>query len=164
MKIKALLEQYIYMKIVKRQAKFIGNGTIINRYCHFNTNTIIGRNCHFNGMRISGFGNVSIGDNFHSGRDCIIITSDHNYDNGESIPYDSSFVSGDVIIEPNVWIGDRVIILKGVTIGEGAIIQAGSVVTKDIDACSIAGGHPAKPFKTRNIEHYEECKRKQKFN
>lgn len=40
------------------------------------------------------------------------------------------------------------------TIGEGAIIQAGSVVCMDIPAYAIAGGHPATPFKYRNIEHY----------
>ena len=59
--------------------------------------------------------------------------------------------------------GARVIVLGGVTIGEGAIIQAGSVVVKDIPKYGIAGGHPAKEFKTRDIEHYEKLKSMQKF-
>ena len=37
--------------------------------------------------------------------------------------------------------------LGGVTIGEGAIIGAGSVVTKNIPAFSIAAGNPANVVK-----------------
>ena len=44
-------------------------------------------------------------------------------------------------------IGMGTIILPGVTIGEGAIIGAGSIVTRDIPAWSIAAGNPAKVLK-----------------
>jgi len=115
-------------------------------------------------MTISGKGTVKIGDNFHSGKECLVMTSIHNYDEGETIPYDKSYITKDVIIRDNVWIGRRVIILSGVTIEEGAIIQAGSVVVKDIPYCAIAGGHPAKVFQYRNIEHYEKLKRQEKFH
>jgi acetyltransferase-like isoleucine patch superfamily enzyme len=121
-------------------------------------NTTLGNNVNFNGMRISGLGKVLIGDNFHSGTECMIITSYHNYDQGAKIPYDDTYISKDVVIEDNVWLGSRVIVLGGVTIGEGAIIQAGSVVIKDIPAFGIAGGHPAKVFKYRDIEHYNQLK------
>lgn len=47
----------------------------------------------------------------------------------------------------NAWIGMNCLILKGVTIGEGAIIGAGSVVSKDVPAWSIAAGNPAKVVK-----------------
>lgn len=93
----------------------------------------------------------------------MLITSNHNYDNGEAIPYDNTTIDGDIIIEDNVWIGQNVIILQGVTIGEGAIIQAGSVVTSDIPSCAIAGGHPAKVFKKRDEEHYYRLKEEKKF-
>ena len=43
--------------------------------------------------------------------------------------------------------GTGTIILPGVTIGEGAIVGAGSVVTKDIPAWTIALGNPAKVVK-----------------
>ena len=36
-------------------------------------------------------------------------------------------------------------ILPGVTIGSGAVIGAGSVVTKDIPAGTLAYGNPCKP-------------------
>ena len=38
-------------------------------------------------------------------------------------------------------------IMPNVTIGEGAIIAAGSLVTKDIPAWTIAAGRPAKVLK-----------------
>ena len=64
-------------------------------------------------MKILGYGKVQIGDNFHSGTNCQIITSFHNYDRGEALPYDSSNISKDVIIKNNVWLGNNVIILGG---------------------------------------------------
>jgi len=51
-----------------------------------------------------------------------------------------------------------------VNIGEGAIVQAGSVVCKDIPAYAIAGGHPAVPFKYRNIEHYNKMEKENRFH
>ncbi|MFX1260303.1 MAG: acyltransferase, partial [Promethearchaeota archaeon] len=121
----------------------------------FTKQTYIGRNCHFNGMKVQGKGKLVIGDNFHSGEDILVITQNHNYDTGEKIPYDGTYIYKDVIIENNVWIGSRVIILGGVKIGEGAIIQAGSVVTTDVPKYAIVGGHPAKIFSYRDKDHYE---------
>lgn len=44
-------------------------------------------------------------------------------------------------------IGMETFVMPGVTIGEGAIIGAGSLVTKDIPAWTIATGRPAKVIK-----------------
>jgi acetyltransferase-like isoleucine patch superfamily enzyme len=55
------------------------------------------------------------------------------------------------VIKKGASIGSNATILCGVTIGEGAIIGAGSVVTKDIPAWTIAAGVPARPM--RLIEH-----------
>lgn len=135
----------------------------VNRKSTFNNKTYLGRNVHFNGMWIGGCGKVEIGDNFHSGRECLMMTQNHNYE-GEAIPYDSNYICKDILIEDNVWIGNRVIILGGVTIGEGAIIQAGSVVVNDIPKYAIAGGHPAVVFSSRNVEHYLQLKKAGKFH
>lgn len=57
----------------------------------------------------------------------------------------------------DVWIGHGVIIIAGVTIGDGAIVAAGSVVTKDVEPCTIVGGNPAK-FIKRRFSTEEETK------
>lgn len=134
-----------------------------NFYSRFTKNTTIGNFSHFNGMLITGNGKVIIGDHFHSGRNCRIISSFHDYDGGDQLPYGNTYVDKDVVIGENVWIGDRVIILGGVTIGEGAIIQAGAVVVSDVPPLCIAGGNPAKVFKKRNVEHYYNLKDNQSF-
>ncbi|TAL67630.1 MAG: CatB-related O-acetyltransferase [Bacteroidetes bacterium] len=54
-----------------------------------------------------------------------------------------------VEIGNDVWIANNVIILDGVKIGDGAILAAGSVVTKDVESYTIAGGVPAKPIRKR---------------
>lgn len=59
-----------------------GKGCKSNFYSKFTSSTKIGDNCHFNGMRISGQGNVIIGNNFHSGKNIRIITTFHNFDWG----------------------------------------------------------------------------------
>ncbi|MBS6559178.1 MAG: acyltransferase [Clostridiales bacterium] len=153
----------LFTKICLRTVQKYGNNIHINHWCKFTNNTSIGDNCHFNGMKITGKGNVLIGDNFHSGGGILILTSNHNYDFGNAIPYDNTTIDGDVKIEDNVWIGQNVMILSGVKIGEGAIIQAGSVVVSDVEACTIVGGHPARAFKKRDERHYKELKKQKKF-
>lgn len=151
----------ICTRIVKKQCHSYGSITV-NNFSSVNSNTILGNNVHFNGLHVSGNGRVIIGDNFHSGKGCKILTSFHNYE-GTKIPYDETSISKDVVIGDNVWLGINVIILGGVTIQEGAIVQAGSVVTTDVPRCAIVGGHPAKPFKYRDIEHYNRLKNERKF-
>lgn len=119
---------------------------------------------NFNGMSIYGGGRVTIGNQFHSGIEYMMITHIHNYDHGEAIPHDDTCLYKNITIEDNVWLGNRVIVLGGVTLGEGSIIQAGAVVVKDIPKNAIAGGNPAKVFKYRDIEHYERLKKAGKFN
>lgn len=46
----------------------------------------------------------------------------------------------------------RAIILPGVTIGENSVIGAGSVVTKDIPANSLAVGNPCRVIRTISQE------------
>lgn len=152
----------ICTNISKYRLGSYGKGLHVNFFCKFTRNTFVGENCHFNGIIISGHGKVIIGNNFHSGKKCCIITDNHNF-YGKSIPYDNTFISKDVHIHDNVWLGEHVAILGGVTIGEGVIIQAYSVVCKDIPPLAIAGGHPAVPFKYRNVEHYEKLKNEGKF-
>ncbi len=51
---------------------------------------------------------------------------------------------GLIDIKENCFIGDSTIVLSNVTIGPNSIIGAGSIVTKDVPADSIAAGNPAR--------------------
>ncbi|XQY91534.1 acyltransferase [Metabacillus sp. HB246100] len=149
---------------IRKKAKEAGPGLRVNNKSQINNHTYIGSNVHFNGMKIVGKGKVKIGDNFHSGEECLMITDSHNYDTGKAIPYDNTYIIKDIVIEDNVWLGTRVIILGGVTIEEGAIIQAGSVVVSNVPKGAIYGGHPAKLIKYRDLEHYDKLKKERRFH
>lgn len=49
-----------------------------------------------------------------------------------------------VKIGKNCWLGAGVIVLPGINIGDNSVIGAGSVVTKDIPANTVAVGNPCK--------------------
>lgn len=157
------IRRFFFTLLASRKITSYKAPLYVNRKSTFNRRTYLGCNVHFNGMWIGGCGRVDIGDNFHSGRECMMMTQNHNYE-GETIPYDKNYICKDIIIEDNVWIGNRVIILGGVLIGEGAIIQAGSVVVSDIPKYAIAGGHPAKVFSSRDVEHYLLLKKEGRFH
>lgn len=153
-----IVSKIYFSNRVRKKAVSTGPNLSVNHQSNINESTYLGKNVNFNGMSIQGSGTVRIGDNFHSGSDCLIMTENHNYDNGEAIPYDDTYIYKDITIGDNVWLGSRVTILPGVTIEEGAIIQAGSTVTSDIPKGAIAGGHPAEVFDNRDMDHYEQHK------
>ena len=64
-------------------------------------------------------------------------------DDINQMPYDF----GEIVLKKGCHVGLGTTVLPGVTIGEGAIIGAGSLVTKDIPAWTIAAGVPAKVIK-----------------
>ena len=140
----------------------IGENPSINFRTILTENTRLGNNFNSNGLWIQGRGVVTIGDNFHCGRSCQVLTSSHNY-RGDALPYDETDIVKDTTIGDNVWFGHNVIVLPGVSIGEGAIIQAGSVVTKDVAALAIVGGHPAQQFAARDSDRYEMLKSQGRF-
>ena len=163
-KIYVKIRQKFFSYPIRKKAVSVGKNLKVNHKCIINNKTFLGNNVNFNGMKIYGNGKVTIGDNFHSGPGCKMITSNHNYDSGTEIPYGTDYIDKDIIINDNVWLGCDVIILGGVTIGEGAIIQAGSVVVKDIPECAIAGGNPANVFKYRDTNHYYELKKAGRYH
>lgn len=155
-----MLRTSVFTFISKSQIKSYGVNLTVNHYCRFSGNVRIGANCHFNGLKLAG-GNLIIGDNFHSGEDILIIAQNHNI-NGNSLPYDDTYIIKTVLIDDNVWIGSRVLIVGNVHIGEGAIIGAGSIVTKDIPPLAIYAG--GKIIKYRDKQKYETLKSQKKFH
>lgn len=149
---------------LRKTAIKCGKNPYVGGKCRFFADLYLGDNCNFNGMDIVGCGTVVIGNNFHSGEECMMVTRNHDYDTGNAIPYGTGFDYKTITIGDNVWLGNRVLIVGNVTIGEGAIAAAGSVICKDIPPYAIVGGNPAKVIKYRDIEHYEELKRLNKFH
>jgi maltose O-acetyltransferase len=109
----------------------IGDETYINFNCNFvdDTKIIIGKNVMF-GPSVTI---ATVGHPIHP-------------------DYRGYMYADPVKIENNCWIGANVTICPGVTIGANTVIGAGSVVTKDIPANSIAVGNPCRVMRTIN-EH-----------
>ena len=78
-----------------------------------------------------------------------ILSSNHNYDSPEMMPYGGQDILRPVRIEKGAWICYGALILPGVTIGEGAIVGAGAVVTKTVGSGQIVGGNPAQVIGAR---------------
>lgn len=102
------------------------------------------------GVLITTDGGVSIGDRTLIGYHTQIISGNHIIPAGRGRIFGSGHTKGPVSIDADVWIGAQCVILPGVTIGEGSVIAAGSVVTRDIPAFSIAAGVPAKVIRERD--------------
>jgi len=96
---------------------------------------------------------VKIGSNTLFGSDCTVMDHSHGGYKGEFHsdpaipPVKRDLISSPIIIGNNCWFGDRVFIMPGVTIGDGVVVGAGSIVTKDLPANSLAVGVPAKIIK-----------------
>ena len=113
-------------------------------YTDCGKNITIGKNVFINACcRFQDQGGIEIGDGALIGHNTTIATLNHDFNpktRANITPYP-------VKIGKNVWIGSDCTILPNVKIGDGAIIGAGSVVTKNIPANSIAVGNPARVIK-----------------
>jgi len=82
------IKRFFWTAFIRRNCGKCGEALIVNGKSCVNKKTYLGHHVNMNGMEIKGNGEVYIGNYFHSGTECKIITSNHNYDKGESIPYD----------------------------------------------------------------------------
>lgn len=102
---------------------------------------------------------VTIGSNCYFNSNFTLLT--HDWVTKVFIQSGRDFLasSGRVTIGNNVSTGRNVMVLKGVTIGDNCFIGAGSIVTKDIPANSIAVGAPCKVV--MSLEEYYQKRLRQ---
>ena len=135
----------------------VGNQLWITPPFHvdYGCNIYFGNNCEVNmNCTFLDDNKIIIGDNVLIAPNVQIYTAYHptHYLDRFTISENETFnfcktQTAPVIIGKNVWIGGGPIILPGVTIGDNTVIGAGSVVTKDIPADTIAYGNPCKVHK-----------------
>lgn len=97
---------------------------------------------------------VTIGDDVFIGPNVSLYTACHSTDPVERNTRREW--AEPITIGNNVWVGGSVTVLPGVTIGDNCTIGAGSVVTKDIPANSIAVGNPCRVIKKVGQESLKE--------
>lgn len=118
----------------KRNKLVIGSGTYVNRYTIFDAHSCL-----------------HIGRRVMIGPHCYFTDADHGTESGSSVQ-SQPMHSAPLIVEDEAWIGAHVTVLPGVRIGKGAVVGAGSVVTRDVPAMTIAVGSPARVIRRRDSD------------
>nr|WP_302690441.1 sugar O-acetyltransferase [uncultured Eubacterium sp.] len=130
-------------------------------HCDYGSHIEVGKNFFANyNCTIIDVAKVKIGDNCFMAPNVAIYTAGHPIHpatRNAALEYGKEVVIGD-----NVWLGGNVVVCPGVHIGDNVVIGAGSVVTKDIPAWSLAAGNPCKVIRKitdedrRKLFHDEE--------
>ncbi len=120
-----------------------------NFYTDYGWNCYIGEACFFNhGAYLMDGAKITIGNHCFFGPNCGFYTATHPL-----LPSERNMgfeKAKPITIGNNVWFGGNVIVLPGIIIGDNCVIGAGSVVTKNIPANTLAVGNPCRPL--RSIE------------
>lgn len=137
------------IKILSSLLKFKGKAYLEPIfYCDYGFNIELGDNFYANhNLTILDVCKVTIGSNVMFGPSVMISTATHPID---AIKRRSTESGAPITIGNDVWLGGNVSVLPEVNIGNNCVIGAGSVVTKDIPASSVAVGSPCKMI--RSIE------------
>lgn len=119
-----------------------GEGDIV-----IGNNVYVGHHCTFGSTS-----EISIGDNCIIANGVRFADDDHIFSRTDIPIREQGVTSSPIAIGNDVWIGSNAVILRGVHIGSHAIVAAGAVVKKDVPACAIVGGVPAKLIRMRVTE------------
>ena len=164
-------EEDIRNKILSELIPNIGKGTYMQGPIQFDYGafTTFGENCYANfNFTVLDICPVTIGDNVFFGPTCMLATPVHPFRYQErnikykedGTAYDDEYAKP-ITIGSNCWLASNVVVIGGVTIGEGCVIGAGSVVTRDIPANSLAAGNPCRVI--REITEKDSIKYKKEL-
>lgn len=129
-----------YGSIFADMPRIVGTGPITQRLS-------IGEHCFFNiGLTLELGAAIRIGNQAFFGQDVMLLTTSHEI--GPPEHRCGPPTTAPIHIGDGVWIGARCTILPGVTINDGAVIGAGSVVTRDVPANTVAVGVPARSIRS----------------
>jgi acetyltransferase-like isoleucine patch superfamily enzyme len=132
----------------------IGDNTKIGAFVEIQKNAGVGSNCKISSHTFICEG-VKIEDNVFVGHGVTFVNDSYpRATTGDgSLQTEADWKVEPTIVRKGASIGSGSTILSKITIGENAIIGAGSVVTKDVPANSIAYGNPAKVRRVLKAAH-----------
>ena len=170
---RALLQKYNALRYEQKEEKTrilkqlfgeIGtNVSVANPFiCDYGKNIYMGNNVSVNmNCTFVDCNKITIGNHVLIASNVQLYTSTHPVELSERLTPDWKVETGQyfcrtyalpIKIGDKCWLGGGVIVLPGVTIGDGSVIGAGSVVTKDIPANSLAVGNPCHVIRRINGE------------
>ena len=158
-----------FFKMISRGLKHIRNAILL-KYCMYSVllsplnyrkirpmlwrwmGAKVGKDCFIGYEVWADFNNmdfIELEEHVHIANRCLLLC--HQRDLGQYFVGDDyaklGYNKAKIILKKGCLIGMNSMIMPGVTIGEGAIVGAGSLVTKDVPAWTIATGRPAKVVK-----------------
>ena len=128
----------------------LGKNSVVESFSCINNamgDVIIGDHTRV-GLHNTIIGPVTIGSHVNLAQGVVITALNHNFADPSQRIDTQGVSTKPIIIDDDVWIGANVTVTPGVSIGSHSVIGAGSVVTHDIPAGSVAVGSPAKVMRT----------------
>jgi acetyltransferase-like isoleucine patch superfamily enzyme len=146
------IRRSVRLDIVPFHIVRIGRGSLLEDYATLNNRM---GPVEIGDHSLVGIGNiligpVTVGAHVLLAPHVVLSGLNHAYTDVSLLITDQDLIPNEIVLEDNVWIGANSVVTSGVRIGTHVVIAAGSVVTKDIPAYSVAAGNPAQLVKTYN--------------
>jgi acetyltransferase-like isoleucine patch superfamily enzyme len=142
-----LYAQRGYGRLVVGRWVHLGVDTALR--CHEGTLTLGDKSVLGRDGSVNCYLDVEIGDSALIADGVYISDFDHRFADLTVPIKDQGIVKSRVRIGRDVWLGRKATVARGVVIGDGAVVGANAVVTKDLPACCVAVGVPARVIKDR---------------
>ncbi len=97
-----------------------------------------------NGVILYSQDRIMIGKRVVVSQGAHLVTGTHDYTQ-PGFP----LITAPIVVHDHAWIAAEAFIHPGLTISEGCVVAARSVVTKNMPAWMVCGGHPCRPIKER---------------